>query len=50
MLGYDRPVRLPAKYCDPVTGNKGSGEGKRLHWLAGKRLEDYAVDARQPQA
>lgn len=49
-LGYDRPARLPAKYYDPVTGSKWSGKGKRPHWLVGKRLEDYAIDAPQPQA
>ncbi|WP_321788072.1 H-NS family nucleoid-associated regulatory protein [Paraburkholderia sp. J94] len=49
-LGYDRPARLPAKYYDPVTGSKWSGKGKRPRWLVGKRLEDYAIDAPQPQA
>jgi DNA-binding protein H-NS len=48
-LGYDRPVRAAAKYYDPSTGNKWSGRGKRPNWLAGKRLEDYAIDAPQPQ-
>lgn len=49
-LGYDRPARLPAKYYDPVTGSKWSGKGRRPRWLVGKRLEDYAIDAPQPQA
>jgi DNA-binding protein H-NS len=49
-LGYDRPTRLPAKYYDPVTGNKWSGKGKRPRWLEGKRLEDYAIEAPQPTA
>ncbi|WP_321954142.1 H-NS histone family protein [Paraburkholderia bannensis] len=49
-LGYDRAARLPAKYYDPVTGNKWSGKGKRPRWLLGKRLEDYAIDAPQPRA
>ncbi|WP_321817808.1 MULTISPECIES: H-NS histone family protein [unclassified Paraburkholderia] len=49
-LGYDRPRLLPAKYYDPVTGSKWSGKGKRPRWLVGKRLEDYAIDAPQPQA
>lgn len=49
-LGYDRPARLPAKYYDPVTGNKWSGKGRRPRWLVGKRLADYAIGAPQPQA
>jgi DNA-binding protein H-NS len=49
-LGYDRPLGAPAKYYDPVKGQKWSGRGPRPKWLAGKRLEDYAIDAPQPQA
>ncbi|WP_322047996.1 H-NS histone family protein [Paraburkholderia sp. J67] len=49
-LGYDRAARLPAKYYDPVTGKKWSGRGTRPKWLVGKRLEDYAIDAPQPQS
>jgi DNA-binding protein H-NS len=48
-LGYDRPARSPAKYYDPATGNKWSGRGTRPKWLAGKNIEDYAIDAPQPQ-
>lgn len=49
-LGYDRPARPPARYYEPVTGNTWSGMGRRPSWLAGKRLEDYAIGALQPQA
>ncbi|NIE63181.1 H-NS histone family protein [Burkholderia sp. Ax-1719] len=48
-LGYDRPARAPAKYYDPATGKKWSGKGARPKWLVGKRLEDYSIDAPQPQ-
>jgi DNA-binding protein H-NS len=48
-LGYDKATRAPAKYYDPSTGKKWSGKGTRPKWLAGKRLEDYAIDAPQPQ-
>ncbi|WP_084162749.1 H-NS histone family protein [Paraburkholderia bannensis] len=48
-LGYDKPERAPARYYDPATGHKWSGRGPRPRWLAGKRLEDYAIDAPQPQ-
>ncbi|WP_322069492.1 H-NS histone family protein [Paraburkholderia bannensis] len=48
-LGYDRPERAAAKYYDPSTGKKWSGKGARPNWLTGKRLEDYAIDAPQPQ-
>ncbi|WP_244144429.1 H-NS family nucleoid-associated regulatory protein [Paraburkholderia tropica] len=46
-MGYDRPA--PAKYYDPATGRKWSGRGRRPAWLAGKRLEDYAIDALRSQ-
>jgi DNA-binding protein H-NS len=49
-LGYDRAARPPAKYYDPSIGKKWSGRGSRPKWLVGKRLEDYAIDAPQPQA
>ncbi|WP_321845143.1 H-NS family nucleoid-associated regulatory protein [Paraburkholderia bannensis] len=49
-LGYDRPECQPAKYFDPVTGNKWSGKVKRPRRLVGKRLEHYAIDAPPPQA
>ncbi|MBB3261629.1 MULTISPECIES: H-NS family nucleoid-associated regulatory protein [Paraburkholderia] len=49
-LGYDRPAGTAAKYYDPSTGNTWSGRGTRPNWLAGKRLEDYAIDAPQPKA
>ncbi|AQH06003.1 histone (plasmid) [Burkholderia sp. KK1] len=48
-LGYDRSARAPAKYYDPTTGKKWSGKGPRPKWLVGKRLEDYAIGAPQPQ-
>ncbi|WP_322003828.1 H-NS histone family protein [Paraburkholderia tropica] len=48
-LGYDRPAPAAAKYYDPATGNKWSGKGPRPKWLVGKRIEDYAIDAPQPQ-
>ncbi|WP_321867465.1 H-NS histone family protein [Paraburkholderia tropica] len=48
-LGYDRPAPAPAKYYDPATGRKWSGWGRRPAWLAGKRLENYAIDAPRPQ-
>ncbi|WP_167336077.1 H-NS family nucleoid-associated regulatory protein [Paraburkholderia bannensis] len=44
------PPGCPRNYYDPVTGSKWSGKGKRPRWLVGKRLEDYSIDAPQPQA
>jgi DNA-binding protein H-NS len=48
-LGYDWPAPAPANYYDPATGRKWSGRGQRPAWLAGKRLEDYAIDAPRSQ-
>lgn len=50
-LGYDKKAknRLPPKYRDPTTGNTWSGKGRMPGWLVGKRLDDYHVDAPQPQ-
>lgn len=48
-LGYDRAGPLPTKYYDPTTGKKWSGKGPRPKWLAGKRLEDFEIDAPRPQ-
>ncbi|HIH2749863.1 TPA: H-NS family nucleoid-associated regulatory protein [Burkholderia lata] len=48
-LGYDSSTRAPAKYYDPSTGKKWTGKGPRPKWLVGKQLEDYAIDAPQPQ-
>ncbi|WP_407672179.1 hypothetical protein [Paraburkholderia acidisoli] len=38
-LGYDRPAQLPAKYFDPVTGNKWSGRAGAHagSWASGSR-------------
>ncbi|MBB3261550.1 DNA-binding protein H-NS [Paraburkholderia bannensis] len=43
-------VKSPPFSRDSATGKKWSGKGARPKWLVGKCLDEYAIDAPQPQA